>query len=121
MFAWEPAWACTLTCSAPKILSVRRSHRPRAEDGDVGIVVQAGEPGRVVVVEDRGADPGDPVGRDRHPDAGPADEHAGVRRPRGDPPGARRGVVGIVNRFPGGGPEVLRGNPEGLPGFPQAL
>ena len=37
---------------------VVRGHRARAEDGDVGVVVHAGKTRRIVVVEDRGANPG---------------------------------------------------------------
>ena len=84
---------------------------PRADDAlthdqDVGVIVFAAHLGRKMVVAERGAHFGEPVGHDRHADARSADQDAAVHRAVGHCLGDLGPVVRIVNGILACRPEV---------------
>ncbi len=92
-------------------LRVPGFHGAGAEDRHVGVVVQAGVLRRRIVVQQRRAHAGELVGRDRHPEARAANQHAGVRRPFGDAAGHRRREIGVIDRGRAPRPQVFRLDP----------
>ena len=86
--------------------------QPGPEREDVGVVVLTGEPGRLDFTGQRGADARDLVRRDRHADAGSADEDPAVELVPGDARRHRLGEVRIVDGVGRARAEVVIRDPE---------
>ena len=73
-----------------------RSDGAASQTEDVHVIVLDPLPGRKVVVDQRGADPGNLVGADRRADSAAADRHPAVHLPRDDRLGEGDDEVRIV-------------------------